>query len=174
MEVSSESIIAGATVVQVIVTIVLVCITNRYARTTKKILDQNQQMRVDAQKPEIALYPAQYRILNNPYERVGLFLENTGAGPAFDVEFTYNPFFKIRGETNDVTLESVHLLRGMDYLPSKQKIIEELCTISDAYFDTLKEKQFAVGVTYKDSLGKGCQKTLPINFNKRLQLKSQI
>ena len=168
MEVSSDFIIAVATVVQAIITGVLVFITAYYAW-------QNQQMRVDAQKPEIALYPAQYRIPNNPYERVGLFLENTGAGPALDMEFTYNPSFKIRrGGTDDITLESVHLLRGMDYLPSKRKIWEELCTISDDYFNTLKEKQFSVEVTYKDSRGKGYQKTLHINLNKRLQLKSQI
>ena len=154
MEVISDFIIAGAAVVQVIVTGVLAFITWRYLKVT-------QQLRSDAQKPEIALYPAQYCILNNPYGRVGLFLENTGAGPALDVEFTYNPSFKIRrGGTDDVTLESVQVLRGMDYLPSKCKIREELCTISDDYFNTLKEKQFSVGVTYKDSLGKGYQKPL--------------
>ena len=47
MEVNSESIIAGATVVQVGVTGVLVFITAYYARTTRKILEQNQQIRVE-------------------------------------------------------------------------------------------------------------------------------
>ena len=39
-----------------IATVVLVGITAFYAWVTKKMLEENRQMRLDAQKPEIAIY----------------------------------------------------------------------------------------------------------------------
>ena len=168
MEVNSESIIAGATVVQVFITGVLVFITAYYARTTRKILEQNQLIRVDAQKPEIALYPAEYSL--DP-SCVGLVLENIGAGPALDVDFTYNPSFKIN---NNETLESVRVLHGLDYLPPKYNSKNQLCTRFDDYFFTLMKKQLSVGVTYKDSMHNEYKDSFPINFNKSLRLKGEI
>ena len=168
MEVNSQSIIAGATVVQVGVTGVLVFITAYYARTTRKILEQNQQIRVDAQKPEIALYPAKY---SAPRLCVGLVLENTGAGAAFDVEFTYNSSFKIR---HNGTLESVWFLHGLDYLPSKYNKRHQLCASFDDYFNILMGKQFSIEVAYKDSMHNEYKHPLHINFNKSLRLNAEI
>ena len=98
---------------------------------------------------------------------MGLVLENTGAGPALDVEFTYNSSFKIK---RDSTLESVWFLHGLDYLPPKYNKRHKLCMKLDDYFNTLMKKQFSIEVTYKDSMHNEYKHPLHINFNKSLRL----
>ena len=151
-----------------IATVGLVIITAYYARTTKKTLEQNQQMRADAQKPAIAAYPAEY---NDPYGCVGLVFENTGAGPALDVKFDFDRDFKI---SSDRTLESVGFLQGADYIPVKYNRRHKLCVRSDNYFNTLIKEQLTIKVAYKDSMGNKYKHPLRINFKKSLQLKPDL
>lgn len=147
---------AGA--IQAIATVALVIITWYYARLTK-------QMRIDMQKPAIAVYPAEY---NAPYGCVGLVFENTGAGPALGVEFDFDHGFKI---SRDNTLDSVGFLHGADYIPAKYNRRHQLCVRSDDYFNTLIKEQLTIKVAYKDSMGNRYKHPLSINFNKSLRLK---
>lgn len=65
-------------------TVTLASITGYYAWITKKILKQNQQIRIDAQKPEIAIYlhPAIHLSVSYP-THAHFYVENIGAGPTY-------------------------------------------------------------------------------------------
>lgn len=67
-------------------TVVLAIVTRHYVRLTREILEENRQMRIDAQKPKIAI-----RLLSSTNERGDIFaqlcVENIGSGPARGVQF---------------------------------------------------------------------------------------
>ena len=52
-----EVIVAIAVIITGVATFVLAVTTWRYVRLTKDILEENRQMRIDAQKPKIAINP---------------------------------------------------------------------------------------------------------------------
>ena len=155
---------AGA--IQAIATVALVGITAYYAWVTKKMLDDNRQMRIDTQKPVIAVYAAVY---DNPFRCVGLVLQNTGVGAAWDVEFTLDRSVKIG---HNRTLESVRFLDGLDHIPPKYERRESLCEHADDEYKKLMKKQVAITVTYKDSMGNEYKCPRSINFNKSVRLKA--
>ena len=97
-------------------TVVLAVITWRYVRLTRDILEENRLMRLDAQKPEIAIY-----LRSHPAHIVLLYLrvENIGTGAAHDLQFTTDLSFSADGKTS---LENVRFLRdGINYLQSGGK-----------------------------------------------------
>ena len=53
---NSGAIIAFATVVLTVITWRYVRLTKDYVRLTRQALEENRQMRLDAQKPQIAIY----------------------------------------------------------------------------------------------------------------------
>ena len=162
------AIITLATVATAVATIVIACTKKRPVILTQGTSKDNQQMRVDAQKPAIAVYPAEY---NAPYGCVGLVFENTGAGPALDVEFEFNRDFKI---SSDRTLGSVGFLRGADYIPAKYYRKHQLCVRLDNYFNTLMKQKLSIEVTYRDSMRNKYKHPLPIDFNKSLRVRREV
>ena len=67
---------------------ILAGITFYYAKVTKRILKESKQMRLDAQKPEIAIYLDSY---TDSHTHVDLYVENIGPRPAYAVEFITDP-----------------------------------------------------------------------------------
>ena len=82
-----------------IATIALVGVTIYYAWVTRRMLEENRRARLDAQKPQIAIYAGErYERLGRGDEAQSIFLcvENMGTGPAFDVNFDLvDPFFRL-------------------------------------------------------------------------------
>lgn len=165
---NSGAIIAIGTVAVAAATVVLVGVTIFYAWVTKKMLDDNRQMRIDTQKPVIAVYAAVY---DNPFRCVGLVLENTGVGAAWEVRFTLDRSVKIG---HNRTLESVRFLDGLDCIPPKYERRVSLCESTDDEYQKLMEKQLAIKVTYKDSIGNGYKHCRSISFNKSVRLKAAV
>ena len=144
-----------------IATAVLVVITGFYAWVTKKILEENQQMRLAFQKPIIAIY-LHSAITRTGYTSVCLFVENIGVGPAYDVNFTTDFSFSIGSNR---TLADVRFLeRGIRYLPPRKKRVHRLGNWSDAGFPEVMKKQLEITVTYKDSLAEKYEEHFCLDF----------
>ena len=116
-------ITASATVVLAIITWRYVRLTKDYVRLTRDMLEENRQMRLDAQKPEIAIYLRSEKTSNLPNQpkitSMFLYVENIRVGPAYDVEFTTDLSFSITG--NHSLREVGFLEHGIRYLPPGQK-----------------------------------------------------
>ena len=161
---NSDAIIAIAAALQVIITGALVGITYYYAQVTKKILGENRQMRIDAekmrvdvQKPKIAIYPLEkYEKLGRRNEAQSIYfcVENVGRGPAYNVKFEMvNPSFSLPGNR---LLKDIPLINhGTSYLPSGHKRSNRLSNAHEySAHDELMQQQTQIKVTYKDSRGK--------------------
>ena len=167
LESHTVAITTFATVAVAAATIALARITRRHVLLTQDILKDNQQMRVDTQKPQITLYPAVYDDFDS-FRCVGLVLENIGVGPALDVEFIYEPSFKI---SSDRTLGSLGFLHGLNYLPPKYNRRHEICGTGDEQYKTLMKKQLPIEVRYKDLMHNEYRYPFCLNFNKSVRLK---
>ena len=106
-------------------TAILAGITFYYAKVTRKILKESGEMRLDAQKPRIAIYfgfekeqRAEGRTAPK-FPTMYLYVENIGMGPAYDVDFDTNLDFVI---PDNRTLREVQFIaHGIIYLPPRQK-----------------------------------------------------
>ena len=115
---NSDAIIAIAAALQVIITGALVGITYYYAQVTKKILEENrqmridaQQMRIDAQKPNIVIYlesdRASKATLLGIIVGVSLHVDNIGVECAYDVGFKPDRCLRTDGERAEEKAEVV-------------------------------------------------------------------
>ena len=148
-----------------ILTFLLVCITgyyafltSRYVRLTRQALEENRQMRLDAQKPDIAI-----RLLSSTNEYGDLFaqlcVENIGSGPARGVQFHDVPPILIQPIT---LLQHFPLIRyGISYLVPGEKKTIDLGSESQL---NLKELEHKITVTYQDSRKKEYKKCFPLDF----------
>lgn len=154
-----------------IATVVLVGITGYYAHVTKKMLEVNRQMRIDAQKPEVAI---RLRCEKTHYEggsnykrrvqitRVNLEVENIGGGPAKEVGFTIDPAFKLPG--NQSLGEIDFLKHDIAYLPPG---LTRECVLGERQmsgFIELMQTQLDIKVSYKDTLKNEYDECRIINF----------
>ena len=138
-------------------TIVLVCITGYYAWVTKKILEENRQMRIDAQKPNIGIHLRAVNKSGNIFAQ--LYVENIGSGPARDVKFPEVPAFRLNAWAS---FPDIPFLRyGIGYLAPGKERTECLGTKSQLNLDELKH---TITVTYQDSRKKEYKKCFPLDF----------
>ena len=151
-------------------TVALVGVTIFYARVTQKILKESEQMRLDAQKPNIGISlhlncelvsGSSYSVFAN------LVVENIGAGPAYDVTFTTDLSFSI-GDGR--TLGEVPFFQhGIGYLPPGKKREQELNGALRITYGELKQKQQNITATYKDSIGEKHDSCICIKFREYLR-----
>ena len=157
--VSIGLIATGATVVLAIITRRYVHLTKDYVRLTREILEENRQTRLATQKPIIAIY---LRSKIREYTSVRLCVENIGAGPAYDIKFVADPSFTF---TNGRSVGNVRfLMRGIRYLPPRQKREEFLGSSSNSGFGELMSKQLNINITYKDSVNKEYDENFCLDF----------
>ena len=141
-----------------IVTTILVGITFYYARVTKKILEENRQMRIDAQKPEVVIRLFSFiNEFSHPFAR--FCVENKGSGPARDVEFHDVPPIPIQPVTS--LQDQPFICYGIGYLaPGEQKTID-LGAKAHLKLNKLEHK---ITVTYQDSRKKKYKETFRLDF----------
>ena len=134
-----------------------VCLTRETLRTT---LEENQQMRIDAQKPKIEIYPYEiYETLgrSNKAQSIYLYVENRHMGPASNVDFELvDRRFKLPGRGSEVRLlKDIPLIQhGISHLPPGQNRNYRLSSEHEygAHCE-LMQQQTQIKVTYKDSRG---------------------
>ena len=152
-----------------IATVVLVGITGYYAHVTRKILDENKQMRLDAQKPniEIYLYTERDRTLRVlGLTKVRLHVDNIGAGTAYDVQFIADRTFRIH---DNLILEDIPFLsQGISLLPPGHTRVHNLGDTLTPGISNLVENQLNIRVSYKDSTQKECSKNFPLNLREHI------
>ena len=164
---NSEAIIAIAAAMQMIITGVLMGITYYYVQVTKKILEENRQMRLDAEKPRIAIYP-QWELTREEgrpeIPALYLSVENIGMGPAYELEFTTEDFFQL--PDNELVGEIGFIQYGMRYLAPRQKNKHRLGRIWSKGKSIYKliEEQLQITVTYKDLRNKEYSERFCLNF----------
>ena len=150
-----------------ILTFLLVCITGYYAfltscyvRLTRQALEENRQMRLDAQKPEIGIYlDVQSKIAAYC---VDLYVENIGPGAAYDVKFTTDLSFYL---DENKPLEEVPFLRyGISYLQPGQRRKGNLNEFSLLKVDEIRQKRLKIAVTYKDAMSKKYERCFCLDF----------
>ena len=154
---NSGAIIAFATVV-------LVCITAFYAWVTR-------QMRLDAQKPRIAIYlgfEIEKRLEGSRTPKVPtmyLYVENIGMGPAYDVDFDIKLDFII---PDNRTLRQIEFIdRGILYLPPGQKrklLIGHRWSKGKTMNELMQEEPLEITVTCKGINHKEPQEQFCLNF----------
>ena len=149
-----------------IATVVLVGITGYYAWVTKKMLDENRQMRIDAQKPDIAIYLHLEKKI--PITHIYLYVENIGMAPARDVKFNIDPSFSLPG---DKSLQDANLLNlvnlGIGYFPPGR---QRKCLLANevmAGFSDLMQKQLKITTTYKDSASRKYKNSFCLDFREQ-------
>ena len=153
-----------------IATIALVCVTIYYARVTKKILKENEQMRIDAQKPRIGIHlgvEKEKRMEGPNVLRVPtlyMYVTNIGMGPAYDVNFDTDPLFLIPDRRFLRDIEFMD--KGIRYLPPGQT---RKLVLGDRYsegkkVEELMEEQLKIRVTYKDIRNKEAEEEFSLNF----------
>ncbi len=150
----------GATVVLAIITWRYVRLTKNYVRLTRDILEENRQMRLDAQKPEIAIY---LRSETTDYTSVYFCVENIGVGPAYGVEFTTDLSFRL-DDTRSLGKEVRILERGLRYfLPGKKR---EFLLSHGSYpgHNELMQSQLEIAAAYKDSVNKNYEECFCLDF----------
>ena len=156
---NSGAIIAIGTVAVAAATIVLVGVTIFYAWVTKKMLEENRQMRIDAQKPEIIIYPVVRRRI---FPLVNLYVQNIGPGTAYDVKFTTDFSFSLNEEK---TLEKAPFLRyGIGCLLPGERRDHNLNDSPGINFDDIVPIELKIVVTYNDSTSKKYKKCFCIKF----------
>ncbi|MYE90071.1 hypothetical protein F4X33_13865 [Candidatus Poribacteria bacterium] len=150
-----------------ILTFLLVCITGvyafltwRYVRLTRDILEENQQMRLDAQKPEIAIY---LRSDSTGPTYMYLYVENIGVGPAYDVKFTTDLCFRLPGN-HSLGQRVPFLGRGIRYLPPEKIRMELLGSGLDIGMRELMQRQLEIAAAYKDSMRKKYEESFCLDF----------
>ena len=142
-----------------IATVVLVGITAFYAWVTR-------QMRLDAQKPEIAIYLRLEKTDLIP-KKMGIFyiylyVENIGMGPARDVKFSIDPSFNLPG---DKSLREVSFLElGIGYLPPGHQRKCFLANQTMTGFSELMRKQLKITATYKGATSRKYENPVPLDF----------
>ena len=157
-----------ATVTLAIITWCYARHTKDYVSLTREILEENRQMRLDAQKTEIAIYlrlEKETINLGEPKAAVmNLYVDNIGMGSAYDVRFDTDLSFSL---PSNRSLEDVPFFQhGIRYLPPRQNrkyLLGHEWHINNQ-FDELMQKQFEIEVTYKDSVSKKYKNCFCLDF----------
>ena len=147
-----EVIVAHANAVTAFATVVLVIITGYYAY-------ENRQMRLDAQKPKIAIAP--YCFVDQTRRTlICLHIENIGPGPAYDVQFETDANFRL---DTWISLGDIYIFKnGINYLKPGG---EKNCAITRNELERQKETPLKFDVTYKDRRNKEYSESFDIDFN---------
>ncbi len=155
-----EVIVAIAVIITGVATFVLAVTTWRYVRLTKDILEENRQMRIDAQKPKIAINPYCSLVRETSITLICLRIENIGPGPAYDVQFETDLNFRLN---MSISLGNIYIFKkGINYLkPGGQKN----CQITRNELERQKETPLKIAVTYKDWRNKEYNESFCIDFN---------
>ena len=145
-----DAIAAGGTG---LATIALAVITGYYAY-------ENRQMRIDAQKPKIAINPYCSLVRETSITLICLRIENIGPGPAYDVQFETDLNFRLN---MSISLGDIYIFKkGINYLkPGGQKN----CQITRNELERQKETLLKIAVTYKDWRNKEYNESFCIDFN---------
>ena len=148
-----EVIVAIAAGVTGLATVVLTGITGYYAY-------ENRQMRIDAQKPKIAINPYCSLVRETSITLICLRIENIGPGPAYDVQFETDLNFRLN---MSISLGDIYIFKkGINYLkPGGQKN----CQITQNELERQKETPLKIAVTYKDWRNKEYNESFCIDFN---------
>ena len=155
-----EVVVAIATSATGFATFVLAFITWRYVRLTKDILEENRQMRIDAQKPKIAIAPHCTLMHDRRTTLIYLLIENIGLGPAYDVQFETDLNFMLNVA---VSLRDVYILReGINYLKSGG---QKSCLITPNEIERQKGTPLKIAVAYKDRRNKTHRESFCLDFN---------
>ena len=153
-------------------TVTLAIITWRYARYTKdyvsltrEILEENRQMRLDAQKPDFVVYlrlEKEEIVHTRPKGSVvNLYVDNKGMGPAYHIEFTTDLSF---GLSNKRSLDEVRFLHGIHFLSPGEKRKHRLSDEWADRFRDLMQKHLQIAVTYRDSRNESYPDCFPLDF----------
>ena len=146
---NSGAIIAFATVVLTVITWRYVRLTKDYVRLTRQALEENRQMRIDAQKPKIAIYLDSY---TDHKTHVDLYVENIGPGPAYEVKFITDPS-RIMVGYNMSLQESPFIRMGIGYFAPGKKRKHKIGVEDQLDVAGYKDKPPKITVTYKDRMG---------------------
>ena len=158
---NSGAIIALTAVATVIVTGILVYITSQYAKTTYQILRAS-----DTPEILIFLFPDE----RSAYS-INLCIQNIGTGFASDVRFAGDLSFK--PFPGNIALNNIGVFKnGIDYLPSGKKI--EILLFYTTHIQTLPVKFLNITVSYVDSMGKQCEDSFFLEFNKWIGFNQRI
>ena len=159
-------ITAAATVTLAVITWRYVRLTKDYVSLAREALEESRQMRLDAQKPEIAVYlrlEKEEIYLTRPKgSAVNLYVDNKGMGPAYDIKFTTDLSFAL---SNKRSLQEVGFLEhGIHVLPPGEKRKHRLSDEwADGYRD-LMQKHLQIAVVYKDSRNEPYKDCFPLDF----------
>ena len=151
-----------ASLITGIATVVLAIITYHYVRLTGRILEENRLMRLDAHKPEIAVFLSLQKNPDTKRNQVVLRIENIGTGPARDVKFIIKDFsVKIGGSTPLKGIGAFN--KGINYFGHGRTMVYIL---ADEHRLNEQEKQtpIEITVTYKDSANHECEKPFRLDF----------
>ena len=148
-----EVIVAIAAGSTGLATIALAVITGYYAY-------ENRQMRIDAQKPKIAINPYCSLVRETSITLICLRIENIGPGPAYEVQFETDLNFRLN---MSISLGNIYIFKkGINYLkPGGQKS----CRITRNELERQKETPLKIAVTYKDWKNKEYNESFCIDFN---------
>lgn len=138
--------------------LVLTVITGYYVYLARRLLKENQEIRLAATRPELAIY---IRPDEGEMSFVILCIENVGPGPAYDVTFTTNVDFK-NGQRSP--LRGVGPFRqGLTYFPPHHKI-EHFLTSVIGKLDDLKKQPLEIVANYRDTVGGEYTRSFLIDF----------
>ena len=150
---------AIATVAVAVANIALALITRQHVRLTHDILEDNQQMRLEAQTPQIVVYLDSY---TDSWTHVDLYVENTGPASAYDIRFRVD-LSTVLGY--NYRLEEVIFLRtGIGFLASGQHKTYKLGRADQLDLDALQQQPLQIGVAYKNEEGKEYQNDFSLDF----------
>ena len=164
MENIIEAITASATVI-------LAVITGIYAWLTRKILKESERVRLDAQKPKIAIYPREkYEKLKRTDEAQSVYLcvENVSMAPAYDVNLELlDPSFELPSHSSEVRLlKDIPIIEsGIGYLPPRHERSNRLSNANEySAHDELMQRHTQIKVTYRDCRNKPYDDSICFDF----------
>ena len=96
-----------------------------------------------------------------------LCVENIGAGPAYDVEFTTDLSFTL-GRNCSLGSEVRILERGLRYFPPEKKREFRLSHGSYPEHNELMQRQLEIATAYKDSVDKEYDECFCLDFTRAL------
>ena len=161
-----------ATIVVAGANVALVWITRRQVRMTRDILEDNRQMRLEAEKPKIAIYPGEkYEALGYRNEKQSIYLcvENVSMGPAYDVNLELaDPSFSLpthHGSEVRLFKDIPLIAHGISYLPPGHDRSYRLSN-ANVYgeHNKLAQCQVQIKVTYKGSRRETYNDCIDVDF----------
>ncbi len=152
-------ITGGAAVVLAVITWRYVRLTRDYVKLTKDILDENKQMRLNAQKPRMAIH---LRSETTNHTTVFLCVKNIGVGPAYHIKFDTELSFPISGRRS---LSEVRFLStGINYMPPGENREQSVGHGSHNDFNNFMQSSLKISVSYQDSMNELYEESFSLDF----------